>query len=110
MRPPYGDQAAKPVSSKRTIRTFGAPSGAFLRVNGPQSALESRISSLIVPLKPGGGSGTAQPDGEDIGEAVDWPEVVTERIGISPSTNSFRNDFRPIDCFSNILPVGLGCA
>jgi hypothetical protein len=44
------------------------------------------MSSFIVPLKSGGGLGTAQPDGEDIGEAVDWPEVVTERIGISPNT------------------------
>src|SRR5215472_6332854 len=84
MRPPYGDQAAKPVSSKRTIRIFGAPSGAFFRVNGPQSALESRMSSFIVPLKSGGGLGTAQPEGEDIGEAVDWPDAVTERGGISP--------------------------
>ena len=66
---------------------LGAPSGAFLRVNGPQSALESRMSSFIVPLKSGGGFGTAQPDGEDIEEAVDWPEVVTERIGIRPNTD-----------------------
>jgi hypothetical protein len=32
-------------------RMFGAPSGAFFGVNGPQSAFESRTSSLMVPLK-----------------------------------------------------------
>ena len=51
MRPPYGDHAARPVSSYRMNRTFGAPVGAFFGVKGPQSATESRTSSLIVPLK-----------------------------------------------------------
>lgn len=34
-------------------RMFGDPSGAFLRINGAQSAFESRTSSLITPLKAG---------------------------------------------------------
>src|SRR5215471_5873152 len=85
MRPPYGDHAAKPVSSKRIIRIFGAPSGAFFRVNGPQSALESRISSFIVPLKSGGGFGTAQPDGEEAG--LVWAEVDDGAIATKPSNN-----------------------
>ena len=51
MRPPYGDHAARPVSSYRTIRMFGAPSGACLRVYGVQSGVESRTSSLMTPLK-----------------------------------------------------------
>src|SRR5262245_24475206 len=38
-------------------RKFGAPAGAFFGVNGPQSALESRTSSLITPLKALAGSG-----------------------------------------------------
>jgi hypothetical protein len=50
MPPPNGDHAASLVSSYRTIRTFGAPSGAFARVNGSQSSLESRTSSLMTPL------------------------------------------------------------
>src|SRR5262249_11741994 len=49
--PPNGDQAAKPVSSYRMIRMFGAPLGACGKVNGPQSGLESRTSSLMTPLK-----------------------------------------------------------
>src|SRR5262245_51748286 len=48
--PPKGDHAARPVSSYRTIRTFGAPSGALVSVNGPQSGFESRTSSLMTPL------------------------------------------------------------
>src|SRR5262245_47459530 len=48
--PPIGDQAARPVSSYRTIRTFGDPSGALVSVYGPQSGLESRTSSLMTPL------------------------------------------------------------
>src|SRR5262245_2440882 len=33
-------------------RKFGAPSGAFLGVNGVQSGFESRTSSLTTPLNP----------------------------------------------------------
>src|SRR5262245_24680996 len=40
---------------------LGAPLGAALGVNGPQSGLESRISRFIVPLKSGGGLGVAHP-------------------------------------------------
>src|SRR5262245_48831330 len=50
MPPPNGDHAASPVSSYRTIRILGAPSGALASVYGPQSGLESRTSSLITPL------------------------------------------------------------
>ena len=50
MRPPNGDQAAWPVSSYRTNRTLGAPSGALMGVYGVQSGTESRTSSLMVPL------------------------------------------------------------
>jgi hypothetical protein len=50
IRPPNGDQAASPVSSYNTIRTFGAPLGASFNVYGVQSGFESRTSSLIVPL------------------------------------------------------------
>src|SRR5262245_27084598 len=50
MPPPNGDHAASPVSSYRTIRMLGAPSGAFASVYGAQSGLESRTSSLITPL------------------------------------------------------------
>src|SRR5215510_5529956 len=49
--PPNGDHADRPVSSYRTIRTFGAPSGALASVYGVQSGLESRTSSLMTPLK-----------------------------------------------------------
>src|SRR5262245_23117222 len=51
MPPPNGDHAARPVSSYRTIRMFGAPSCALASVYGPQSGLESRTSSLMTPLK-----------------------------------------------------------
>src|SRR5262245_14675181 len=37
-------------------RKFGAPAGALFGVNGPQSALESRTSSLITPLNAFAGS------------------------------------------------------
>jgi hypothetical protein len=50
IRPPYGDQAAMPVSSYRTSSTFGAPSGAGDSRNGVQSATESRTSRLTTPL------------------------------------------------------------
>src|SRR5262245_29039460 len=50
MPPPNGDQAASPVSSYRTMRMLGDPSGALASVNGPQSGLESRTSSLMTPL------------------------------------------------------------
>ena len=50
MRPPNGDHAASPVSSYNTMRMFGAPAGAVGSVYGVQSGLESRTSSLIVPL------------------------------------------------------------
>src|SRR5262245_32505557 len=53
MRPPYGDHAARPVSSYRMNRKLGAPSGAFLGANGVQSGFESRTSSFMTPLKPG---------------------------------------------------------
>jgi hypothetical protein len=48
--PPNGDQAERPVSSYSTIRMFGAPCGALGKVNGSQSGLESRTSSLMTPL------------------------------------------------------------
>src|SRR5262245_33945096 len=60
IRPPKGDQAARPVSSYRMIRKFGAPSGAFLGVYGVQSCLESRTSSFIVPLNSPGGAGSRE--------------------------------------------------
>src|SRR5262245_24289134 len=47
--PPYGDHAARPVSSYKTTRTLGAPCGARFSSYGVQSALESRTSSLITP-------------------------------------------------------------
>src|SRR5262245_17429581 len=50
MRPPYGDHAACPVSSKRTTRTFGALSGALAGRNASQSSFESRRLTLTVPL------------------------------------------------------------
>src|SRR3569833_3945968 len=50
MRPPNGDHAARPVSSKRTMRMFGASFGGVGRVYGAQSGLESRTSSLMTPL------------------------------------------------------------
>jgi hypothetical protein len=50
MLPPYGDQAAWPVSSYKTIRMLGDPSGALASVYGSQSGLESRTSSLMTPL------------------------------------------------------------
>src|SRR5262245_897785 len=53
IRPPYGDQAASPVSSYRMNRKLGAPSGAFFGVNGVQSGFESRTSSFMTPLNPG---------------------------------------------------------
>src|SRR5262245_42449742 len=40
-------------------RTFGAPFGAAFGVNGPQSGLESRMSSLMMPLKSAGALGVA---------------------------------------------------
>src|SRR5215475_12896578 len=52
MRPPIGDQAASPVSSYRITSTLGDPSGARAGVNGPQSGVESRASSLMTPLNP----------------------------------------------------------
>src|SRR5262245_16273130 len=39
--------------------TFGALFGADFGVNGPQSGFESRMSTLIVPLKSGGSVGSA---------------------------------------------------
>src|SRR5262245_30987054 len=50
MPPPIGDHAARPVSSYSTIRTLGDPAGAGVSMNGPQSGLESRMSSLMTPL------------------------------------------------------------
>ena len=50
MRPPYGDQAARPVSSYSTTSTLGAPSGAGDSRNGVQSGTESRTSMLTTPL------------------------------------------------------------
>ena len=50
IRPPYGDQAASPVSSYSTSSTLGAPSGAGGSRNGVQSATESRTSRLTTPL------------------------------------------------------------
>src|SRR5262245_65292466 len=50
MRPPYGDHPARPVSSYKMNRKFGAPSGAFFGVYGVQSGFDSRTSSLIAPL------------------------------------------------------------
>src|SRR5215510_9790836 len=47
MAPPYGDHAACPVSSYRMFSTFGDPAGAWGNMNGPQSGLESRMSSLM---------------------------------------------------------------
>ena len=51
MPPPKGDHAARPVSSYSTNRMFGAPAGAFAGRKGSQSGVESRTSSLMVPLK-----------------------------------------------------------
>src|SRR5262245_7630431 len=48
--PPNGDHAANPVSSYKTISTFGAACGALASSYGVQSDLESRTSSLITPL------------------------------------------------------------
>src|SRR5208337_676708 len=48
--PPKGSQAARPVSSKSTNRMFGAPSGALGGRYGSQSGVESRTSSLMIPL------------------------------------------------------------
>src|SRR5215831_9493823 len=43
--------AEYPTSSSTMYTTFGAPSGALDGSNGVQSGSESRISTLIVPLK-----------------------------------------------------------
>jgi hypothetical protein len=51
------------------------------------------MSSFIVPLKSGGGLGTAQPDGEEAGEAADWPELVGGRIAASPNTSQMNVSF-----------------
>src|SRR5215472_15392086 len=48
--PPIGDHAASPVSSYSTIKMLGDPSGARASMNGSQSGLESRMSSLMTPL------------------------------------------------------------
>src|SRR3954451_7716305 len=58
MRPPNGSHAAMPVSSKRTMRTLGEPSGARGGMYGSQSGTESRTSTLIFPLN---GSGIVSP-------------------------------------------------
>jgi hypothetical protein len=50
MRPPYGDQAASPVSSYKMIKTLGAFSGADCSRKGVQSGTESRTSRLTTPL------------------------------------------------------------
>src|SRR5215831_11401161 len=61
MRPPYGDHAARPVSSYSTSSTFGEPSGGCFGMKGPQSEVDCRLSSVILPLYPGGGAGVAKP-------------------------------------------------
>jgi hypothetical protein len=40
---------------------LGAPSGARFGVNGPQSGVDWRTSSAILPLKPAGSAGVAKP-------------------------------------------------
>src|SRR3954452_3146759 len=50
MRPPQGSIAENPVSSSTTYSTFGAPGGATGCTYGSQSGIESRSSTLIVPL------------------------------------------------------------
>src|SRR6476659_6049625 len=50
IRPPYGDHAARPVSSYSTSSTLGAPSGAGGSRKGVQSGVESRTSRLTTPL------------------------------------------------------------
>ena len=50
MRPPYGDQAAQPVSSYSTTSTFGEPWGARSGRNADQSGVESRTSRSMWPL------------------------------------------------------------
>src|SRR5262245_57266569 len=47
------------------------------------------MSSFIVPLKSGGGLGTAQDDGE----AAAWPKVAGERMPTSPNTNQMNVTF-----------------
>src|SRR5580692_11391530 len=42
--------AENPTSSSTMQTTFGAPSGALAGSNGSQSGVESRMSTLIVPL------------------------------------------------------------
>src|SRR5678810_723092 len=73
--PPNGDQAARPVSSYRTIRTLGAPSGALASVNGSQSGFESRTSSLMTPLKGFLGMSGLPPD-------------VSEKVAVSERTRA----------------------
>ena len=43
--------AEYPTSSSTMYTTLGAPSGAFGGSNGAQSGSESRMSTLITPLK-----------------------------------------------------------
>src|SRR5215831_12097184 len=75
MRPPYGDQAARPVSSYSTSSTFGEPSGGCFGMKGPQSEVDCRLSRVILPLYPGGGAGVAKPEAPLVPAGAEQPHT-----------------------------------
>src|SRR5262245_32755588 len=97
--PPYGCQAAWPVSSYRTIRTFGASLGALGGRKGSQSGFESRMSSLITPLKVFSATvllltwATGR-----LGFAVRAPAGTRDQHPASPSGNRAKPELGPSAC------------
>jgi len=65
------------------------------------------MSSFIVPLKSGGGLGTAQDDGEETGEGLDSAEVGDGTITAKPS-NSQQNAISIFIWDFSFCFVGLG--
>src|SRR3954453_24044511 len=51
IRPPHGSIAENPTSSRTMYSRFGEPSGATGCKYGAQSGTESRVSTLMIPLK-----------------------------------------------------------
>src|SRR6516225_4358982 len=74
MRPPNGDQAARPVSSESTSSTWGEPAGGVFGMYGPQSDVDWRASSAIAPLNPAGGAGVANPCASDLPPCAEQPD------------------------------------
>jgi len=65
------------------------------------------MSSFIVPLKSGGGLGTAQDDGEETGEGLDSAEVGDGTITAKPSSSQ-QNAISVFIWDSYCCFVGLG--